>query len=54
MARSGTRVVGALVATAAIAVFPASAQAETNELRAAQQYGLSYLNLMIMEDSKLI
>lgn len=54
MARSGTRVVGALLATAAIAVFPASAQAETNEVRAAQQYGLSYLNLMIMEDSKLI
>src|SRR5712692_1908478 len=30
------------------------AQAEVNEVRAAQQYGLSYLTLMIMEDSKLV
>ncbi len=54
VARSTTRLVCALLATAAIAIFAASAQAETNEVRAAQQYGLSYLNLMIMEDSKLI
>jgi len=40
--------------TAAIAAVPARARAETNEVRAAQQYGLSYLALMIMEDSKLI
>src|SRR5437667_9197074 len=30
------------------------AHAETDEVRAAQQFGLSYLALMIMEDSKLI
>ena len=30
------------------------AQAETGEVRAAQQFGLSYLALMIMEDSRLI
>ncbi|HLQ27166.1 MAG TPA: ABC transporter substrate-binding protein [Acidiferrobacterales bacterium] len=30
------------------------AQAEVNEVRAAQQYGLSYLTLMIMEDSMLV
>src|SRR6266849_7272600 len=54
VARSTTRLVCALLATAAIAIFAASAQAETNEVRAAQQYGLSYLTLMIMEDSKLV
>src|SRR6266849_5435346 len=52
IARSSTRLVCALLLTAAFAVAPA--RAETNEVRAAQQYGLSYLNLMIMEDSKLI
>ena len=30
------------------------AWAETGEVRAAQQFGLSYLALMIMEDSKLV
>ncbi len=54
IARSSTRLVCAWLATAAIGVVPALAQAETNEVRAAQQYGLSYLALMIMEDSKLI
>jgi NitT/TauT family transport system substrate-binding protein len=32
----------------------AHALAETSEVRAAQQFGLSYLALMIMEDSKLV
>jgi NitT/TauT family transport system substrate-binding protein len=32
----------------------AAAHAEANEVRAAQQFGLSYLALMIMEDSKLV
>src|SRR3954468_12623462 len=32
----------------------AQALAEAGEVRAAQQYGLSYLALMIMEDSKLV
>src|SRR5438094_7825360 len=32
----------------------APAYAETGEVRAAQQFGLSYLALMIMEDSKLV
>ncbi|TMH00195.1 MAG: ABC transporter substrate-binding protein, partial [Betaproteobacteria bacterium] len=54
IARSSARLVCAWLATGAIAVVPALAHAETNEVRAAQQYGLSYLALMIMEDSKLI
>jgi NitT/TauT family transport system substrate-binding protein len=52
--RSGARFVCALLMTAAIAAVSARAQAETSEVRAAQQFGLSYLALMIMEDSKLI
>ncbi len=32
----------------------AAARGEVNEVRAAQQFGLSYLALMIMEDSKLV
>src|SRR6266478_9458859 len=54
ISRSSARLVCAWLATAAIGVVPPLAQAETNEVRAAQQYGLSYLALMIMEDSKLI
>lgn len=39
----------------AISLLPFTpAQAETKEIRAAQQYGLSYLNLMIMQDQHLI
>ena len=33
---------------------PAGARAEVNEIRAAQQFGLSYLALMMMEDGKLV
>src|SRR5450432_2776956 len=43
-----------LLATAAMALAAGPARAETSEVRAAQQFGLSYLALMIMEDSKLI
>ncbi len=32
----------------------ASAQAETKELRLARQYGLGYLQMMVMEDQKLV
>jgi NitT/TauT family transport system substrate-binding protein len=35
-------------------LFAAPAFAETNEIRCAQQYGTSYLALMIMQDQKLI
>lgn len=38
----------------AIALGTADVHGETNEIRAAQQFGLSYLPLMIMEDSKLV
>jgi NitT/TauT family transport system substrate-binding protein len=37
-----------------VALMAIPAGAETNQIRAAQQYGLSYLPLMIMEDSKLV
>src|ERR1022692_3875233 len=48
------RMCALLLAAAAIALTSAPARAETNEVRAAQQFGLSYLALMIMEDSKLV
>ena len=35
-------------------LFAAKASAETNEIRCAQQYGTSYLALMIMQDQKLV
>ena len=38
----------------AVVLAPTLARAEVNEIRAAQQFGLSYLALMIMEDSKLV
>ena len=38
----------------ALVVGVTPARAETSEVRAAQQFGLSYLGLMIMEDSKLV
>ncbi len=37
-----------------LVLFAAPAFAETNEIRCAQQYGTSYLALMIMQDQKLI
>jgi NitT/TauT family transport system substrate-binding protein len=47
-----------LVSTFALAVlaagFQAAAYAEMSEIRVAQQYGISYLPLMIIEDQKLI
>jgi NitT/TauT family transport system substrate-binding protein len=42
-----------LVAACALSC-SAAARAEVSEIRAAQQFGLSYLPLMIMEDSKLV
>lgn len=42
-----------VLAVLALALLPA-ARAEMSELRVAQQYGISYLPLMIMEDQKLI
>ena len=43
----------ALVCCLALAL-PGHVRGETGEVRAAQQFGLSYLALMIMEDSELI
>lgn len=44
-----------IVATAfALSLIIQPAAAETNELRIAKQYGLGYLQPMIMEDQKLI
>ena len=39
---------------AALAIFPFVARAEMSEINVAQQYGIGYLPLMIMEDQKLI
>ena len=44
----------ALVASAALLLAAVSAHAEANKLRVAKQYGLGYLQLMVMEDQKLI
>jgi len=38
----------------ALAVSPATARAEVSEVRLARQYGINYLQLMVMEDRKLI
>src|SRR5215217_7542561 len=44
----------ALVASAALVLSAASGWAEANKLRVAKQYGLGYLQFMVMEDQKLI
>src|SRR5918993_555166 len=44
----------ALVASAALVLTSVSAFAEASKLRVAKQYGLGYLQLMVMEDQKLI
>jgi NitT/TauT family transport system substrate-binding protein len=45
----------AAIAAAAITIAAVTpARAETNELKVARQYGISYLPLMLMEDQKLI
>ena len=36
------------------AVCPAAARAETGEIRVAKQYGLGYLQMMLMEEQKLV
>src|SRR6185437_12921679 len=43
----------ALVAATVIATLPV-ARAEVSEIRIAQQYGINYLTLMVMEDRKLV
>jgi len=43
-----------LIAVALVAACPAAAQAETGEVRVAKQYGLGYLQMMLMEDQKLV
>jgi NitT/TauT family transport system substrate-binding protein len=43
-----------LIAAAWAAALPAAAHAETGELRVAKQYGLGYLQMMLMEDQKLV
>jgi NitT/TauT family transport system substrate-binding protein len=45
-----TRLLALLLAVAT----PIAARAETSEIRCAQQYGLSYLALMMMQDGKLV
>ncbi|MFL5124932.1 MAG: ABC transporter substrate-binding protein [Microvirga sp.] len=44
----------ALVASAALVLSTASGWAEASKLRVAKQYGLGYLQFMVMEDQKLI
>ena len=48
------RIPGIAATALAIALLAQPASAETGELRIAKQYGLGYLQLMIMEDQKLI
>lgn len=48
------RPLAALAALAALALAPAQAFAEANELRVAKQFGLGYLQFFVMEDQKLI
>src|SRR6476659_3279835 len=43
-----------IVVAAALSLVGSAAFAEASEIRAAQQYGLSYLALMMMEDGKLV
>ena len=43
-----------LIAFALMALCPVAAFAESGELRIAKQYGLGYLQLMLMEDQKLV
>jgi len=51
---SRPRPILSIVLGIALLAASAAARAEVNEVRAAQQFGLSYLALMIMEDSKLV
>jgi NitT/TauT family transport system substrate-binding protein len=48
------RFIQSIGAALAVALIAAGAHAETGELRIAKQYGLGYLQFMIMEDQKLI
>lgn len=48
------RSLGVLLLVALAVAAPAAAPAETGELRVAKQYGLGYLQMMLMEDQKLV
>jgi NitT/TauT family transport system substrate-binding protein len=50
----GAEIGGALLFAACAWAFMPAAHAEMSEINVAQQYGISYLPLMIMEDQKLI
>ena len=39
---------------AALALLPFAARAEMSEINVAQQYGLGYLQMMMMEEQKLV
>src|SRR5436305_14384640 len=43
-----------MLVTVVLAQSPAVVQAEVSEVRLARQYGINYLQLMVMEDRKLI
>ena len=45
---------GAACISLAVCFSPTAAQAEVSEVRLARQYGINYLQLMVMEDRKLI
>ncbi len=42
------------IIAAVLSLVSSAAMADVSEIRAAQQYGLSYLPLMMMEDGKLV
>jgi len=44
----------ALVAIAGLTLFSTAVLAEPNEIRIAKQYGLGYLQMMVMEDQKMV
>ena len=48
------RLLGSVLTAAMLAAFAAPASAEVNELRIGKQYGLPYIQFVIMEDQKLI
>src|SRR5512140_1731329 len=54
MERAMRRITIVLLAVLTALALPASAAAETGELRVAKQYGLGYLTLMLMEDQRTI
>ena len=49
-----TRLLASMLAAGLLAAFTAPASAEVNEIKIGKQYGLPYIQLVIMEDQKLI